>query len=71
VVVNNQPRRITPREAVRIQGFPESFKVHPDDSAAYHQFGNAVAAPVIEAVIENYLVNNVYEINKETLKYSS
>ena len=58
VVVNNQPRRISPREAARIQGFPESFKIHPDDSAAYHQFGNAVAVPVIEAVIENYLTNN-------------
>jgi DNA (cytosine-5)-methyltransferase 1 len=58
VVVNNQPRRITPREAARIQGFPENFKIHPDDSAAYHQFGNAVAVPVIKSVIEDYLLNN-------------
>ena len=59
VVVNNYPRRITPREAARIQGFPESFRIHPNDSSAYRQFGNAVAVPVIQTVLENYLMNNV------------
>lgn len=59
VVVDNKPRRITPREASRIQGFPESFKIHPDDISAYHQFGNAVAVPVIEAVIKDLLENNL------------
>jgi DNA (cytosine-5)-methyltransferase 1 len=59
VVVNNRPRRITPREAARIQGFPESFKIHPNDISAYHQFGNAVAVPVVEAVLKNLLENNL------------
>lgn len=44
------PRKVTPREAARLQGFPEWFKVHPSDSQAYRQFGNSVAVPVIEAV---------------------
>jgi DNA (cytosine-5)-methyltransferase 1 len=59
VVVDNKPRRITPREAARIQGFPESFKIHPDDVSAYRQFGNAVAVPVIETVIKDLLENNL------------
>lgn len=44
------PRKVTPREAARLQGFPEWFKVHPSDSQAYRQFGNSVAVPVIEAI---------------------
>ncbi len=44
------PRKITPREAARLQGFPEWFKVHLSDSQAYRQFGNSVAVPVIDAI---------------------
>jgi DNA (cytosine-5)-methyltransferase 1 len=58
VVVNNIPRRITPREAARIQGYPDTFKLHPDDTSAYRQFGNAVAVPVVEAVLTDLLENN-------------
>ena len=58
VVVNGIPRRITPREAARIQGYPDTFKVHPNDTSAYRQFGNAVAVPVIEAVLTDLLKNN-------------
>jgi len=58
VVKNNVARRITPREAARIQGYPDSFKVHPEDASAYKQFGNAVAVPVVEAVLTDLLENN-------------
>jgi DNA (cytosine-5)-methyltransferase 1 len=44
------PRKVTPREAARLQGFPEWFQVHPSDTQAYRQFGNSVAVPVIEAI---------------------
>jgi DNA (cytosine-5)-methyltransferase 1 len=44
------PRKVTPREAARLQGFPEWFKVHPSDTQAYKQFGNSVAVPVIDAI---------------------
>jgi DNA (cytosine-5)-methyltransferase 1 len=44
------PRKVTPREAARLQGFPEWFQVHPSDTQAYKQFGNSVAVPVIEAI---------------------
>lgn len=41
------PRRLTPRECARLQGYPENFRVHPVDPPAYRQFGNAVVVPVI------------------------
>ena len=44
------PRRLTPRECARLQGFPEDFKIVCSDTQAYKQFGNSVAVPVIEAL---------------------
>ena len=44
------PRKITPREAARLQGFPDTFKIPVSDAQAYRQFGNSVAVPVIRAI---------------------
>jgi DNA (cytosine-5)-methyltransferase 1 len=44
------PRKLTPREAARLQGFPEDFKIPVSDTQAYRQFGNSVAVPVITAL---------------------
>lgn len=49
------PRKITPREASRIQGFPRSFKIIVSDTQAYKQFGNSVAVPVIRAVAKEVI----------------
>jgi len=46
------PRKITPREAARLQGFPEDFVVHPSKTQAYRQFGNAVPVPVVRAIAQ-------------------
>ena len=46
------PRKLTPREAARLQGFPDSFILNPSDTQAYKQFGNAVAVPVVAAIAE-------------------
>ncbi|HRJ54091.1 MAG TPA: DNA cytosine methyltransferase [Candidatus Thiothrix moscowensis] len=51
VVHNGHIRRITPRECARLQGFPDSFLLHPQDTNAYRQFGNSVSVPVIKAVL--------------------
>jgi DNA (cytosine-5)-methyltransferase 1 len=45
---NKNPRKLSPREAGRLQGFPDSFKIVVSDTQAYKQFGNSVAVPVIE-----------------------
>ena len=50
---NANPRKLTPRECARLQGFPDSFKIIVSDNAAYKQFGNSVAIPVIEAIASN------------------
>lgn len=44
------PRRLTPRECARLQGFPDSFEIPVSDNQAYRQFGNSVVVPLIEAV---------------------
>lgn len=58
VIMDNRPRRITPRECARLQGFPDSFTPHPDERAAYRQFGNSVSVPVIAAVIKDLFTHN-------------
>lgn len=47
---NNTPRRLTPRECARLQGFPDSFKIVVSDMQSYKQFGNSVVVPVIQAL---------------------
>jgi len=44
------PRKLTPREAARLQGFPDNFVIPVSDAQAYKQFGNSVAVPVINAL---------------------
>jgi DNA (cytosine-5)-methyltransferase 1 len=46
------PRKLTPREAARLQGFPETFMIPVSDVQAYKQFGNSVAVPVVKAIAE-------------------
>ncbi|WKZ25890.1 MAG: DNA cytosine methyltransferase [bacterium] len=49
------PRKITPREAARLQGYPESYIIPVSDMQAYKQFGNSVAVPVIKALAKNII----------------
>lgn len=49
------PRRLTPRECARLQGFPETFKIEVSDTAAYKQFGNSVAVPVVQLIAANII----------------
>ena len=49
-LVVNGKRRLTPREMLRLQGFPDSFKIVVSDTQARKQAGNSVVIPKIEAV---------------------
>lgn len=44
------PRKLTPRECARLQGFPDTFVIPVSDAQAYKQFGNSVAVPVVRAI---------------------
>ena len=44
------PRKLTPRECARLQGYPESFKIIVSDTQAYKQFGNSVVVPLITQI---------------------
>lgn len=46
----NGERRFTPRELLRLQGFPESFKIVVPVAHVRKQAGNSVVIPKIEAV---------------------
>lgn len=44
------PRRLTPRECARLQGYPEDFKITVSDTRAYKQFGNSVVVPLVTSI---------------------
>lgn len=50
------PRRLTPRECARLQGFPDSFKIVVSNTQAYKQFGNSVVVPLIEDIVNQIKV---------------
>ena len=47
---DKNPRKLTPREASRLQGFGDRFKIVVSDTQSYKQFGNSVCVPVISAI---------------------
>jgi DNA (cytosine-5)-methyltransferase 1 len=51
----NGVRRLTPREMLRLQGFPDSFNIVCSDSQTRKQAGNAVPVNVIKAVLKEAL----------------
>ena len=61
------PRRLTPREVFRLQGFPESFKFPVSDLQAYRQAGNAVPINVVEKICLNVL-KYIFNENKGAKK---
>lgn len=47
---NKNPRILTPREALRLQGYGGDFIPNKSEKQAYMQAGNSVSVPVIEAI---------------------
>ncbi len=52
---DKNPRMLSPREAARLQGFPEDFKIIVSNGQAYKQFGNSVSVPVIKEIVKEIL----------------
>lgn len=56
-IYGKEKRYITPRECARLQSFPDSFQLSPQDKKSYKQLGNSVN------------VDNVYTVIHTTLSY--
>jgi DNA (cytosine-5)-methyltransferase 1 len=63
-------RRLTPREMLRLQGFPDSFKIVCDVSQTRKQAGNAVPVPVVQAVLKQ-LVTALSESERAQIAHRS
>ena len=59
------PRRLTPRECARLQGFSDDFKIVVSDTQAYKQFGNSVVVPLM-ADVAKLIVNRIRELDYES-----
>ncbi|MBQ8417990.1 MAG: DNA (cytosine-5-)-methyltransferase [Phascolarctobacterium sp.] len=64
------PRKLTPRECARLQGFPDSFKIPVSDTQAYMQFGNSVVVPLIANVAE-LIERTLFELDNRLGKSSA
>jgi DNA (cytosine-5)-methyltransferase 1 len=51
----NGERRLTPREMLRLQGFPDDFKIVVSDCQTRKQAGNAIPIDMVKRVIERFL----------------
>jgi DNA (cytosine-5)-methyltransferase 1 len=62
---NKNPRRLTPRECARLQGYPENYIIQAADTPAYKQFGNSVVVPLIRSVGQE-IVSAFIKIDDDT-----
>ncbi len=60
---HQNPRRLTPRECARLQGFPDEFLIPVSDTQAYKQFGNSVVSPLMQAV-GAHIVNELEQLDE-------
>ncbi|EIJ41216.1 DNA-methyltransferase Dcm [Beggiatoa alba B18LD] len=66
-LVVNGLRRLTDREMLRLQGFPEDFKINLPYSAIRKVVGNSVSVPVIQAIAEE-MIKSLQQQAKPPLK---
>lgn len=64
----NGVRRLTPREMLRLQGFPESFKIQGSYTAIRKLIGNSVPIPMIQAVAQEMLKSMKCAMTVPTMK---
>lgn len=58
-IIGRYKRRLTVREAARLQSFPDTFIPNRSDQQAYKQFGNAVNVEVIKKCAEKLFDINI------------
>jgi DNA (cytosine-5)-methyltransferase 1 len=71
-IIASRKRRITPREAARLQGFGDDFNFgNQPDRQTYKQLGNAVCSGVVRQVFLSHITRDQKDLPKkflETLK---
>ncbi len=67
--LNKNPRKLTPRECARLQGFPENFIIDAvSRGQIYKQFGNSVCVKVIRAIageMVNFMTKHGARLGRE------
>ena len=54
-VLVNYKRKLSTNECLKIQGFPDDFKIKPNYSQSYKQIGNSVSVPVVKSLAEEII----------------
>lgn len=54
-VLVSEKRKLTVRECLRIQGYPDDYKIKNNNSQSYKQIGNSVSVPVIKKIAEEMI----------------
>jgi DNA (cytosine-5)-methyltransferase 1 len=57
------PRRLTPRECARLQGYPDEYQITVSDTQAYKQFGNSVVVPLVTAIAQQ-IIEKMHELEE-------
>ena len=57
VTTNGKIRRLTPREALRLMGFSDEWKIVVSDTSAYQQAGNSIVVDVLINIITQILIS--------------
>lgn len=58
-LVNGRLRKLSPRECLRLMGFPENFELPVPIIQAYKQCGNSVVVPVVKEIFKKILQTGI------------
>ena len=57
ILTDNGIRKLTPRECLNFQGYPDDYEFTPklSNTRAYYQAGNSITVPVVKRIAEKIL----------------
>jgi DNA (cytosine-5)-methyltransferase 1 len=53
--INNEVRKLHPRECARLMGFPEDYQIDDSVNQAQKQFGNSVVVNVLQYIVKSII----------------
>lgn len=54
-------RKFTPRECLRLMGYPDSFEIVVNDTTMYRQAGNSIVVDVLQRIVSRLIVTGVFD----------